>query len=151
MTTGQVDLILTFLLLLALVHRRGDWRIVGTLALAFIASSIVGPQTHGIDRQVALSALDTVIVLLMLEPWTHDGDMRAYTVGFIGLAKLGCRLLYTSASYTSHTLFAIMINCAFAAQVIVAGGFVDALGLWLDRNLRLFFPRRYKLLRDGAH
>jgi hypothetical protein len=151
MTTGQVDLALTFLLLLALVHRRGDWRIVGTLALAFIASSIVGPQTHGIDRQVALSVLDTVIVLLMLEPWTHDGDMRAYTVGFLGLAKLGSRLLYTSASYANHTLFAIMINCAFAAQVMVAGGFVDALGLWLDRNLRLFFPRRYKLLRDGAH
>ena len=150
MTTNQVDGLIGFIVTFTLLHRKGDWRLVSALALAFIASSIIGPRTHDIDRQVALSAIDTVIVLLMMEPWVVDGDMRAYAVGFLGLGKLGLRLLYTSVSYMNHTLFAVMINCAFIAQVIVAGGFVDALGAWLDRNLRVLFPRRYMLLRDGA-
>ena len=67
----------------------------------------------------------------------------------LGVLQLGWRLFaYTVIPYINLYSFAAVINCAFAAQVIVAGGFADVVGRWIDRHWGEFFASRYGLARN---
>lgn len=149
MSTMAVDIILGLLIGVAWLWRKRCDKVLGVLTVAFIAAIVAGPLLHDTNRHVALAAIDYVIVFAMLGIWTVHGSMRAYSVGLIGLGKLIGRTLFYSAPFTNHYVFAVAINCAFALQVVAAGGLLDVLGRWLDRALRSLMPRRYRLLFHG--
>jgi hypothetical protein len=72
-------------------------------------------------------------------------------VGGIGLFKTGAGLLqYSHDPYFYGWAYFIAINIGFLAQIMVAGGVLDAVGYRLDRLLRRIAPERHRLLRDGT-
>jgi len=145
--TAIVDAVLTVLLIAAMVRRGGA--LTWILVTAFAASSLAGPLLHGIDRVAVLATIDAAIVLGMAAVWTHTYSMTAYSIGFVGMVKCGLRLTYATNPHMDHYVYAAAINCAFALQVLIAGGYTDALGNRLDGMLRRVLPRRYGLLRNG--
>jgi hypothetical protein len=146
--TWAVDMALLALLGLAWAWRGGSDALIYVLAGGFAISAFFAPFLHGMDRHVLLWLIDAAIVAGMGALWTVKVDMRAYTVGLIGLGKIGWRLAYSSGLDVSHWTFAAAINAGFAMQVIVAGGMLDVAGHWLDDWLRVLLPRRYRLLRN---
>lgn len=146
--TLAVDLVLAGLLCAAVLHRGGVEPRV--LIAAFILSSVTGPSLHGIDRIAVLSIIDAGIVLGMAGIWASTVSMTAYSIGLVGMVKCGLRLAYATNPHMDHLAYAAAINCGFAVQVLIAGGFADALGRWLDGVLRRFLPHRYSLLRNGV-
>ena len=149
MTSAQVDMALASLIALAWVWRGGCDKVLAVLAAAFLAAIVGGPMLHGADRHVLLGVIDYAIVFAMLGIWTVHGSMRAYCVGIIGLGKLMIRTAFYGAPFASHYTFAVVVNLAFALQVVAAGGLLDVMGRWIDRAMRAHMPRRYRLLHNG--
>lgn len=128
MMTLAVEAALATLLALTLTVTRAD-RVSLTLAAAFAASVIFIPMAP--DRTAALCMCDVSVVLGM-RLWCSG--KRAYFVGMIGFVKILTRtsLLYLNGS--SGFWYAAAINAAFAAQLLIAGGFCDGLGHMLRRK-----------------
>lgn len=148
MTTGQFQILAILLLALA-IWRRPD-KVTLALALGFVASVAAQPFRHGGALLPFIVTIDALIVLAMLSVWTRETSMRAWSVGFVGLAKTGWTLAFASASHVSFWTFAVVPNCLFLGQVVAAGGMADGVGDWLDDLCRRFLPRRYSLLRNGG-
>lgn len=152
MQTAIVDAILGALVLLALINKPG--KIVTVVTATFIAAISLGPLLAGVSQEAFLALLDYAVVFAMLVIWTKQGDMRAYTIGFIGLTKIMFAFAFSPTVGFLHAgnwVFAAALNCAFAAQLAVAGGILDGVGYRLDDLLRNLMPRRYRLLRNGAN
>lgn len=151
MQTAIVDAILGALVLVALFHRPG--KIATVVAATFIAAISLGPLLAGVSQEAFLALLDYAVVFAMLMIWTKHDDMRAYTIGAIGLSKIVFAFAFSPSVGFLHAenwVFAAALNCAFAAQVLVAGGMVDGVGHRIDDFLRTHLPRRYRLLRNAA-
>lgn len=151
MQTAIVDAILGALVLLALMNKPG--KIVTVVTATFIAAISLGPLLAGVSQEAFLALLDYAVVFAMLVIWTKQDDMRAYTIGFIGLTKIMFAFAFSPTVGFLHAgnwVYAAALNCAFAAQVLVAGGMIDAVGHRLDDLLRHLMPRRYRLLRNVA-
>lgn len=98
-----------------------------------------------------VAAIDAMTCLAMATLWVAYSSMRAWTIGFIGLAKIGATVAaYVVDAYTIHWIYAIFINAAFVLQVLVSGGWIDAMGNRLDNLFARIAPVRHGLLRDGA-
>lgn len=151
MQTAIVDAILGALVLIALLNRPG--KIATVVTATFIAAISLGPLLAGVSQEAFLALLDYAVVFAMLMIWTKHDDMRAYTIGFIGLTKILFAFAFSPTVgflYIDNWVFAAALNCAFAAQLAVAGGILDGVGHRLDDLLRAIAPRRYRLLRNGA-
>lgn len=140
--------IATALVAWALVRKRDAC----TLALALgLAASLGVGSLKPWSALPYLAAIDAVTCIVMLALWTQYTSMRAWTVGFIGLAKGGA----TWAQYLVDPVnlswaYALALNAAFLAQVLIAGGWADAVGNWADRLFARVAPVRRSLLRNGA-
>jgi hypothetical protein len=87
----------------------------------------------------------------MLALWTRHTSMRAWVIGFIGLVKCAVSLMqFMSEPVHVGWAYPAFINGAFVAQVLVAGGWIDAVGVRADRLLARLAPVRHRLLRDGS-
>ena len=142
------------LLLLAFAWHGGSDRMTIWLMGAFVASAGIATSLHGIDRHAALAVLDALIVAIATRAWV-GGDLRGWWIGFIGLAKVGFRLAVVGGQYgaeyhVSGWAFAAVVNLAFAAQVIIAGGITDELGKRIADYLRSSGPLRARLFRNVA-
>lgn len=146
--TYTVDAALLVLFAIVWVMRGGCDRIIVALFAAYAVSISVGPALHGMERHVLMWVIDAAIVFGMASMWTARDDMRAYSVGLLGLFQIGWRLAFATGLDVSHLAFAVAINIAVALQILAAGGVIDVVGHWLDDRLRLLFPRRYRLLRN---
>lgn len=144
----------SFLLLAAWLWRGGTDRLIYWLGGAFIASLWISQHFAGIDRHAALAVLDAAVVAIATRAWI-SGDLRGWWIGFIGLAKVGLRLAVVGGQYgaeyhVSGWVFAAVVNLAFAAQVIIAGGITDELGKRIADYLRSAGPLRARLFRNVA-
>ena len=151
MQTAIVDAILGGLVLVALFHRPG--KIATVVASTFIGAISLGPLLSGVSQEAFLALMDYAVVFSMLVIWTKRDDMRAYAIGAIGLTKIVFAFAFSPTVGFLHVGnwgFAAALNCAFAVQVLIAGGMIDALGHRLDDLLRHHMPRRYRLLRNAA-
>ena len=79
-----------------------------------------------------LSFLDACMVVAMAAIWTRHHSQRARVIGTIGLTKVAWAMWAVSFNHINYFSYATALNMAFVAQVIVAGGFVDAVGRWVD-------------------
>jgi hypothetical protein len=145
-----------FLVALALVGaafwNRMDW-CVATLAAGLLASFVLW-QAQVWPPMPAIATIDGLTCVVMLLLWSKYQSTRARLVGFIGIPK-GIATVAAwsaiSADPGSFSLaYAVFINVAFLVQVLIAGGFTDAIGRWLDDRLTSLSPVRWRLLRDGG-
>lgn len=148
MSTAQFNVVAIVLLVLATM-RRPDFT-TGTVAIGFAASAVVPSFRNGAELLPIIATIDAVICLAMLSVWTAYNSMRAWSIGFIGVAKCGWAWAAAFGIIEVNSWgFALPFNAAFIAQVVIAGGCADAIGDRLDRMLWRFFPRRHFLLRNG--
>lgn len=151
MQTAIVDAFLDALVLVAMICRPG--KIATVLATTFIGAISLAPLLAGVSQEAFLALLDYVVVFSMLVTWTRHDDMRAYAIGAIGLAKILFAFAFSPTVGfldAGNWVYAAALNCAFAAQLAVAGGILDGVGYRLDDLLRTLMPGRYRLLRNGA-
>lgn len=149
MSTGEFQTLAIVLLAVAWWRKRDAT--VFALATGFALSAMFPLARHGAELLPFIAITDAGIVLAMLAIWTAHDSMRAWFVGFIGLAKCGWTFAAASGGIPGPWLvYAVGLNCAFLAQVCIAGGFADAANNWLDRHARRLVPRRYRMLRNGA-
>ena len=145
--------ILAALLCALAFRRKPDW-CPGALAAALVASiAVASADALGAVWSVIpfAATIDALICLFMLVLWSQFISMRAWAVGGIGLFKTGAGLLqYSHDPYFYGWAYFIAINIGFLAQIMVAGGLLDAVGYRLDRLLRRIAPERHRLLRDGT-
>ena len=146
--TMAVNMGLLALFGIAWVVRGGCDRILAVLAWGFVIAVACGQFLHGMERNVAQWLIDCAVVAAMTRLWTAKDDMRAYSIGLLGLGMIGWRLAYASGLDVSHVAFAVTNNVALALQILAAGGILDGLGYWLDDRIRVLFPRRHRLLRN---
>lgn len=147
MTTAIILALLASLQVVAL-WRRPD-RVTGILVSCFALAVIFASYAPVQERFVLLAILDLVLVTSMIGPWAILIDRRAQLIGLIGTAKLMARLTYASNPYIDHWTFAAAMNCAFAAQIIIAGGMADGIGRWVSDFGRTNRARVAGLLRHG--
>lgn len=136
------------LLLFALWRGTAD-SITLTLLASWFVTSTAGVDLEGAQRAAFLAVADCAVALAMLGLWTAATDMRAWAVGLIGWLKTSVRLAFVSFPSFDPTAYAAIVGLAFFAQIIVAGGFADGVGVKLDCMLLRFFPRRHSLLRNS--
>ena len=144
----------SLLLLAAWLWRGGSDRLIYWLGGAFIASLWISQHFAGIDRHAALAVLDAAVVAVATRAWI-SGNLRGWWIGLIGFAKVGLRLAVVGGQYGSEYhgsgwAFAAVVNLAFAAQVIIAGGITDELGKRIADYLRSAGPLRARLFRNVA-
>jgi len=135
------------LLVAAWLWRGGNDRMTYALLVAFVVSAWIGMHLTGIDRQAALGVLDAVLVSFAAREWINHYDTRGWSIGLLGLSKIGLRFGYATLDL-NHTIFAAVINATFIAQVFIAGGMADGLGRRIADHLRSAGPRGARLLRN---
>jgi len=144
-----IYLALAAALSLAALQRKRDW-CTGVIAAGLIVSSVM-IAAKPYSPLPFIAAIDAMTCLAMAAIWTAFGSMRAWSVGLIGLAKAGATMTaYLVDASAIAWPYALFINAAFLAQVIVAGGWADGLGSRLDRVFARIAPVRHGLLRNGA-
>lgn len=143
----------TLLVAFAIVRRhekmeRHDW-CAWAMAGGLVAS-ITLSASGAWSIMPGAAAIDAATCLAMLALWTRYTSMRAWTIGFIGLAKCGAHMAqYLVDPVQISWGYFYAINGAFVVQVLVAGGWIDAVGKWADRHFARLAPVRHRLLRDG--
>lgn len=148
MTTG------TYFLLAGIITAVAFWRrpgVTSAILMAGLAASFASPWSR-MELLPYLSTIDVAVVVAMTGIWAHDRhNMRAWTIGFIGLAKCAWTWFAAVNVLQVNTYgYVLPLNCAYLAQVLVAGGFADGIGHRLDDLFRRVVPRRYGLLRNGG-
>lgn len=97
-----------------------------------------------------ISAIDAMVCLAMMAIWPNSQMVKAKVICGIGIAKTFVSLFqYTENAYAVSWAYAIFINLAYILQVLIAGGFLDAVGHRLDSLLRSDLPVLHSLLHDG--
>lgn len=138
---------------LAIVRRhaamgRPDW-CAWTLAAGLCASLLLA-ESGAWSIMPGAATIDALTCLAMLALWTRFTSMRAWMIGIIGMAKCAAHLAqYLADPVHISWWYFFAINGAFLVQVLVAGGWIDAVGIRLDRLFARLAPVRHRLLRDG--
>jgi hypothetical protein len=129
------------------------WRVgcrpsVLALAAAMTASWLVGNALHGTDRDVANALLDlgTILAIRATSCGARDRQVCA-----IALALIVWRCVYMAGPYIDHYPFAVVVNCAVALQLIVAGGMMDGAGRRIDRWVHRLPDRGARAIRYVAY
>jgi len=136
------------LLVAAAFRRNRDW-CAGIMAMGLVAS--IAAYIAGVLTLHFIAAVDGISCGALAAVWTVQTSMRAWSIGIIGLGKTGATVAaYVIDAYTINLTFALFINAAFLAQVVIAGGWADEVGIRLDNLFARLAPRRHGLLRDGA-
>lgn len=136
----MMEALLGALMALTLTITRCD-RVAVTLFAGFTASVLLIPVVP--DHTVALALCDLGVVYGM-RFWCNGP--RAFFVGLVGFAKILTRTNALPLNDPNHFWYAAMINAAFAAQLLIAGGYFDGLGDLLRRKR----PRWYSVLEHVA-
>lgn len=98
---------------------------------ALFAASVPAGSMFGHDRIIpVLAFIDGCLVVAMAAIWTRSHCQRARIIGTIGLAKVAWALTAVSFSHVNYYSYASALNGAFLLQIVIAGGFVDAVGTW---------------------
>lgn len=153
MTNVQFYLLASLLAVAALARSRDA--VSATLAIG-LAVSVIAPGYRGWPEMLAtIAVIDTAVCVAMMCFWTIKKVMRAWSVGLIGLGKVAWTLFvalqeYGGNPYIEYSTYVFVLNGAYLLQLIVAGGFVDAIGYRLDCLLRRVLPRRHSLLHNGS-
>jgi hypothetical protein len=115
------------------------WRVgarpcVAVLAVNLAASWAIGEAFTGNDRAAAMILLDlgTIMALREMPTGAHEKF-----VALLALAMILWRAAsYAVVPYTGRHTYAVVINCAVVAQLLIAGGLIDEwarrAGHWLD-------------------
>jgi len=125
--------------------RGGDRSILLILALNFAATAAVDrlmktqPDT---DTSVIMADLATIYALRFICP-----NPRSCAIGLIGLFVIMLTTARMGTGIMGNYAMAVTANIAFAAQVLVGGGFADDLGRWFDRWVFRLWPRFAGALR----
>jgi hypothetical protein len=145
-----------YFILAALLCSGGLWRkrdacnVVLTAGLgASLASWLAGIW----PPMPVIAAIDGAVCVAMLCLWARHHSMRARLIGLVGLTKCTATIFayahYTANPYSYSLEYALFIDACFVAQVLIGGGYTDAIGRWLDYRLTRIAPVRWCLLRDG--
>lgn len=118
------------------------------LACGLLASGAV-IALHPVSVIPYAGAIDAMVCLVMMDLWLKHRSQRARLIGFIGAGK-SFLSLWQYVAGEPGLAYALVINSAFVVQVLIAGGYADALGRWTDRVLSQRLPRAWVQLRDGA-
>lgn len=146
--TGAYLALVVALTVLAVSRKRDTCTM--TLAVALLISITV-IEAGAWSYMPFAAAIDAATCVVMLVLWTRHTSMRAWSVGFIGLIKgLATLVQYLVDPYAVSWAYAVLINGGFVAQVLVAGGWADAVGFRVDRLFARIAPVRHRLLRDGS-
>lgn len=98
-----------------------------------------------------LAVIDCAIVIGMAMLWARSDNMRAYSIGGIGLLKCGWTLLaYSVDPLLGWPAYAVALGGASLLQILIARGYANAMGHRLDDLCRRVAPRRYRLLRHAG-
>lgn len=129
------------------------WRVgvrpcVAVMLPALALSMIAGEVLTGDDRAVANILIDLGAILVLREMPVGPHEK------FVALISLALIPWHASRSvtdpYIGHYTYAIVINCAVTAQLLIAGGLIDEwarrAGDWLDS----LHPRLARVARDMA-
>ena len=121
---------IAFALVWAMVRK--PQAITYTLAAFFLATVPVDFLVPPGRIVPILAFADAAMVAAMAALWTKHNSQRARFVGFIGLFKVALAMWSYSFSHVNFYSYATVLNTAFVGQVLVAGGFLDAVGHWID-------------------
>lgn len=129
------------------------WRVgcrpsVLALAAAMTGSWLIGGALHGTDRDVANALLDlgTILAIRATSCGARDRQVCAIALGMIML-----RCAYMAGPYMDHYPFAVIVNCAVTAQLIIAGGMADGAGRRIDRWVSRLPDRGARAIRYVAY
>jgi hypothetical protein len=122
-----------------------------TIAMAAgLGASMLFMQAAPWSPVPGVAFIDAATTLVMLALWTRHVSMRAWAIGFIGLMKCALSMgQFMADPVQVGWTYPALINGAFVAQVLIAGGWADAVGVRADRLLARLAPVRHRLLRDG--
>lgn len=138
------------LLMLAAVHVGTMDRVIAGLGAGLVASVVAAEIVVPANLLLlVIFAIDLGIILWLGEPWTKQPHKRAWVASCIGGGKmLWTSLAWSYSSGVSFFTYALVLNCAFLLQIVVAGGFVDAIGTWLDHHWKRLAPRSHHAVFD---
>lgn len=134
-------------LIFAASRRRPEDPLLHGVALAYLAGL---PLMFLPDRAWMLASVDAALVVWCWHLWTRGGSLMAWAVTVIAFGKCASRAAWELGWLPEHVIAAALINVGALAQVLIAGGYVDGLGRWLDDRARRHVPVRYHLLRHGT-
>ncbi|NBW09750.1 MAG: hypothetical protein EBR82_17175 [Caulobacteraceae bacterium] len=129
------------------------WRVGARPAVAVLAANLalswwIGELFAGNDRAVAMIVVDLLTII----------GLRELPVGpqekFVALIALSMILWRTASSvivpYMGHYTYAVAINCAVIAQLLIAGGLIDEWARRADHWLDSLHPRLARAARNLA-
>lgn len=128
--------------------RSGEHRLFFILGFAMFGSWLVTGAFGGLERKVMMVGVDLAVILVIRVLCTGP---RARAVAAISLGLIAFRTACMNDSYIDHSYYAAAVNCAFAAQLLVGGGFADVIGRSIDDWLGRVWPRGARALRHVAH
>ncbi len=150
-----LEILWALLALAAVVHQgcrgAGGWRWDSPSLTLLLLHLVAVPLALVFDKSVlvgVIALLDALVVLTMLWVVTqcfNRGDCgwceksrRAQAVGLIGVGKIALGLAYASSGGEAvpWNSYALLINAAFVLQVAVSGGWLDGVGIFIDRLWR---------------
>ena len=129
------------------------WRVGARPCVAVLAGNLacswwIGEVFAGNDRAVAMIVVDflTIITLREFPVGPHEK-----VVALIALSMI----LWRAASdvivpYIGHYTYAVAINCAVIAQLLIAGGLIDEWARRADHWLDRLYPRLARAARNVA-
>lgn len=128
--------------------RMGAKPCVVLLGANLAVSWVMGEVFAGDDRRLAMMLLDALTIMALRELQSSGHDKVVATIALIMIAwRIAA---YGIEPYTGHYTYAVAINCAVIAQLLVAGGWIDDWGRSLDHWLDRLHPRVARALRYVA-
>jgi len=125
--------------------RGGDRVSLSILAVNFVTTATIAiyvDEQPDQDTSVIMADLATIYALRFICP-----NPRSYAIGLIGLFVIMLTTARMGTGIMGNYAMAVTANIAFAAQVLVGGGFADDLGRWFDRWVFRLWPRFAGALR----
>lgn len=135
---------------LCVLALRQHYDLSTTALTASLAASIVVSWV-GVWSVVPFAAtIDALICLVMLAVWSRTYSMRVWAISGLGFLKTCAGAIqYFSDPYYYGWAYYYTINIGFVVQILIAGGYFDAVGYRLDRVLARVAPKRHRILRYG--
>lgn len=127
--------------------RQGARPCVLVMLPALALSWWLGEALDGKERIVANMMIDLGIVVALRE--MPVGPQEKF-VALIALMTIPLRGAYATVPYMGHYTYAVGVNCAVAAQLLIAGGLIDDWARRADRWLDRLHPRLARVARHVA-
>lgn len=130
-------------------HRVGPRPVIAILAASTVLSWTICSLYQGNDRVVMMMMLDLSMIVALR---VCHGGARDRMVAAISLGMIFWRCLHIADGdrYIGFWTYAAAINCAAAAQFLIAGGVADGIGRSIDHWAGHLSHRLQYLLRMVA-